>query len=409
MTHLLRLFAISSSFFIAAPILLAEPALVVTFASLPERIRAQNPDLAAARIRIREARARADQSGRRSNPELQVSVEHNRDYNEGRVELGLSQRFPVTDRLRREKSLTQAQVAIAENEVRVAEFDLISQARMALIEVLTIRERRGLLEQQTKVTNELAESIGQAAAKGEASPLDAGQARIETLRVVTESRQLDAKETLALAPLKILLGMNPSQKLAVGCKLPPVTLVTGGATIRRPDLETARLEIESAAQEIGIEETKRYDDIEAGIMVALDRTEDRPYGRETEGMFGFQMKIPLPFWNKNEGGIAEAAARHERKTLEHRALKRTISLQAASTSDEMREWAALIEEISNKLLPVAEEQSTTTETAWRNGQTTLQSVLKAREQRLQLAVSRIDAIREFHLASARHQAATGSF
>jgi hypothetical protein len=65
--------------------------------------------------------------------------------------------------------------------------------------------------------------------------------------------------------------------------------------------------------------------------------------------------------------------------------------------------------LANPELQLADEQktNTNTETAWRGGQVEFQSVLCAREQRLLLAATRIDALREFHLASTRHQAAIG--
>jgi len=56
-------------------------------------------------------------------------------------------------------------------------------------------------------------------------------------------------------------------------------------------------------------------------------------------------------------------------------------------------------------MPLAEEQRTLAETTYRNGQGEIQSVLRTREKRLQLAVARLDALREFHLARVRHETA----
>lgn len=81
----------------------AAPSVVVTLHSFGDRIRAQNPDLAAARLGIQEALGRLTQSGQLSNPELETSLESNSRIREGRLEIGLSQRFPVTERLQLEK------------------------------------------------------------------------------------------------------------------------------------------------------------------------------------------------------------------------------------------------------------------------------------------------------------------
>lgn len=398
---------ILSILLLAAPCLHGESSLVVTQAMLPDRIHSQNPDLAAARLRIREALARVRGAGRLSNPEVQMSAEQNRDFTEGRLELGFSQRFPVTDRLRREKEISMAQVSMAEAEVREVERTLIARARVSLIEVLALRERRALLEAQAKVTAELAESVRQAAAKGEGSPLDAGQARIEAARVSAEARQLDAREAGVVGSLKPVLGMSPNQQLVVSGKLAPPAAALPGNVAARPDLEAAKLGVEIAAQEVGLEEARRYEDLEAGVIAAAERTEDVPVGRRDDTLIGLQLKFPLPFWNRNEGGIEEAKARHQRKQLEHRALTRGILLEVESARTEMAEWAALAQDVTARLLPLADAQVSLAETAWRNGQAELQAVLRAREQRLQLAATRVEALREYHLAAARHQAALG--
>ena len=55
----------------------ADPSVVVTLATVGNRVRAQNPDLAAARLRIQEAVGRMNQSGRLANPEIEAGLEHN--------------------------------------------------------------------------------------------------------------------------------------------------------------------------------------------------------------------------------------------------------------------------------------------------------------------------------------------
>ncbi len=133
--------------------------------------------------------------------------------------------------------------------------------------------------------------------------------------------------------------------------------------------------------------------------------EDAPNGYDTEAIIGLRFKIPLPLWNKNEAVIEEAAARKERREMEAAALARSIALDAESAHADMKQWLALIHEINTKLLPLAEEQSTLAETTYRNGQGDIQSVLRSREKRLELAAAQLAALREFHLAKVRHETA----
>lgn len=392
-----------------APPLHAEPTAIVTLASIGERVRSQNPDLAAARLRIREAEGRLKQSGRLANPELETSLEHNPRFNEGRIEIGLSQRFPVTNRLQLEKDISLTEVEAAEAEVRDVGRRLTGQAREAVVKILATRQRRELLREQSVLSREFAGFLSDAAAKGEGSILDAGQAKLEATSLSAEIRQLAAAEAALAGELKPLLGMRPGETLDIGGTLPEPAL-PGRAVdpSKRADFQAAKLEARAAAQGVALEQARRYDDVEGGLFTGVERTEDAPEGFENEAIVGVRFKIALPFWNKNEGAIEEARAKQERKEKEAVALSRGIRLEAEAAQAEMVEWLALFGEINGTLLPLADEQKGIAETAYREGQGEIQAVLRSREKRLQLAASRLDALREFHLARVRHETALGN-
>jgi cobalt-zinc-cadmium efflux system outer membrane protein len=69
--------------------------------------------------------------------------------------------------------------------------------------------------------------------------------------------------------------------------------------------------------------------------------------------------------------------------------------------------ADLAMETRNNLLPLVIEQTAKLEKAYESGQADLLTVLRAREQRLQLETAALDAERDFHLARIRYEAAIG--
>lgn len=401
------LFALMACAITAQP-LVAESSVVVTLGSIGDRIRAQNPDLAAARLRIQEAVGRMNQSGRLSNPDLDTSFEHNSRFREGKFEIGFSQRFPVTGRLQLEKDVSLTELKASEAEVREVERQIIAKSREAVVKVLATRQRRELLREQVGISKQFADFLSEIAAKGEGSALDAGQAKLEATSLSTEIRQLDASEAALVGELKPLLGMHPGEALSVSGSLPIPSLPSVAADpARRPDFQAAKLNAQAAAQGVALEQARRYDDVEGGLFAAAERTEDAPEGYENEAIIGLRFKVALPFWNKNEGAIQEAEAKKERMEKEAIALGRGIRLEAEAARAEMAEWTRLIGEIDSTLLPLADEQSKLAEDAYRNGQGEIQSVLRSREKRLQLSAAKLDALREFHLARVRHEAALG--
>ena len=396
-------------FSIQVQLLLGEQALpIVTLDNVSHFVRKQNPDLAAARMLIKEASGRLAQSGRLSNPELQSSIEHNSRLREGRIEIGISQKFPITNRLQLEKDVSLSELEAAKAEVRETERKLIGRSLELVVNLQASRERRKLLSELIGVSTEFAEFLNKAAEKGEGSTLDAGQAKLETAILSVEIPQLQAREAALMGELKPLLGMRISDPMYVGGDLGDPTLPTKDLKpAMRPDLKAATLTSQAASQQVELEKARRYADVEGGLFFAGERAEDAPGGYEDEAIIGFQFKIALPLWDKNEGAIQEAKARKKRKDLEVDALRRNINLAAQSTRDEMTKWKRLIEEIDETLLPLAEQQSKFAEEAYRNGQGEIQSVLRTREKRLQLAASKLDALKEFHLARVRHKTALG--
>jgi cobalt-zinc-cadmium efflux system outer membrane protein len=403
----LHFYALLACAFTAQP-LLAEPSVVVTLDSIAGRIRAQNPDLAAARFRIKEALGRMNQSGRLSNPEIESAIEHNSRFREGKFEIGLSQRFPVTDRLRLEKDVTLSELKASEAEVREVERQLVGQARVLVVKLLSTRQRRVLLREQTAVSKEFSDFLSKIVAKGEGSALDASQAKLETTSLSMEIRQLDASETALVGELKPLLGMRPGESLNISGALPgPFLRAIPVDASKRPDFQAAKLNAQAAAQGVALEQARRYDDVEGGLFAAAERTEDAPDGYDNEAIIGLRFKMALPFWNKNEGNIQEAEARKDRKEMEVVALGRGIHLEAEAARAEMAEWKRLIDEIDENLLPLAAEQTQLAEDSYRNGQGEIQSVLRSREKRLQLSAAKLDALREFHLARVRLETSLG--
>ncbi len=170
-------FALAACLFVT-DLSLGEPVEILSYQSIPSRIHSGNPTLAAARFRINEAIGRMTQSGRLSNPSFETGIDHNIQSAEGKIEVGLTQKFPVTNRLALEKEITLAGVEAAEQEVRDVERLLVAEARQEFVRVLSIRERKDLLTKQNDLSNELAEFISGAAERGELSSLDAARARL---------------------------------------------------------------------------------------------------------------------------------------------------------------------------------------------------------------------------------------
>lgn len=388
----------------------ARPATTVSPDNVAGLVRSGNPDLAAARLSVAEAVARAKQAGRPANPEMESEFRQNPTASEGGLEIAFTQRFPVTSRLRLEKALALTDIKSAEAEIAERERELITLARETTLKCLAARERQSLLAEQAKLAGEFAAFLTASVSKGEGSPLDAGQARLEANALALEIRRLKAEEISLLGELKPLIGLRHNESVQLGASLPPAVDAGKRAPARthRPDYQLAIARIETAERGLELENTRRREDWQGAVLASVERMEDAPEGYQTDAMIGFRLSIPLPLWNKNEGAIEAADVRAKQARLEAEALSRRIDLETEAAYAEMHQWRELIREIDETLLPLAREQAILAEKAYRNGQGELQALLRARSQAVELSTSRVDALRDYHLAHTRHLAATGN-
>jgi len=391
---------------------LSLPALSVaadfTLSDIINRVRSHNPMLKAARMAVEEARGRQLGSGRLANPEFGYGFQNQSNVSPQTGVFSIDQAFPITRRLSLEKQLTSQLVGAAELEVRDAERRFIAEAQSLAVQLLSLTQQRALRQQQTALASKLSEFVRGRAKAGEISPLDAAQAQVDAQRLLLETRKLETSSVSLQGQLKPMLGLKPSDSLTLSGDLPSLTVPGMGAGwMQRADYQLAQTKIAAALTGKDLAKARRMPDVTAGLFASREMQDVTPTNRERTGFLGFRISIPLPFWNRNQGEIAEKTASAERARLESEALGNQIISEAETARREMQANADLADETRNKLLPLVIEQTDKLEKAYEQGQTDLLTTLRAREQRLHLEAAALDAVRDFHLARIRYEAATG--
>jgi len=372
------------------------------------RVRSHHPMLKAARMAVEEARGRQLGSGRLANPTLETSFQNESRTSPRTMLFGIDQSFPVTKRLTLEKQLSSQLVTAAELEVRDAERRLIAQAREHAVQILALQQQRILRQQQRELALKLSDFAKSRAAQGEISPLDAAQAQVDAQRLILEAKKLETQHTSLLGALKPMLGIAPQESLVLLGTLPALVMPGLLPWQRRADFQLAQTKITAAHTDAALAKSKRMQDVSAGFFASRENQGQPDGRREDTGFVGFRFSIPLPFWNRNQGEIAEKTATAERQRLEAEALGKQIASEADTARREMQANADLARETRDTLLPLVIEQTQKLEQAYQTGQTDLLILLRARDQRLQLESAVLDAARDFHLARIRYESATGA-
>lgn len=381
----------------------------LTLESAPLFALQHNPALAAARLRIDEARGRLNRAGRLANPEVELEMNRNIRAAEGAVGVTLSQKFPITARLRLEKAVTRTELAAAEAEVRNAERKLVADVRTSAVKLLALGGQQALRTRQVGNSRELSGFTRKRVETGEASLVDASLVDLEAQQLQTEVLQLDVERITLLGELRPLLGIAASDTPAITGSLPGVGEVPGrnAQLTARPDFEAAQNMAEAARQSVALARAQRWQDIGVGLNLTEERTEDAPEGFERDTFLGLRFSLQLPLWNNNSGRIQETTAASVRAEKEVNALALIINAEAVAARDVMAVLAKLVTSLDRDLLPKASQIEEQLRTNYSTGQTALTDVLRARDRRLLIERQRLDALRDYHLARIRHDAATG--
>jgi cobalt-zinc-cadmium efflux system outer membrane protein len=367
-----------------------------------------NPDLAAARWSIEQARGRLIQSGRPENPALEAELKPSVRGREGSFSIGYVQKYPRTHRLHLERAVSQAEMAAAEAEVRNAERLLRADVRTAATRLLAVKAQRALVEDHRKNSAALAAEAEQTAKKGEGSALDAAHYELEVQRRSLEMLNADAEAAALSAELRPLLGLKTTESLTISGELAAPDAGGGKANPQnRADYQAAVAKENAARTGVEVARAGRKEDASYGFFYEHENAEDEGYGLRKEDFIGFKFSLPLPFWSKNEGKIHEAEATAARARDERAALALKIHAEAAAARAEMAAAAKIVAQTSGPLIAKAKELEGRHEAANKLGQAPLSDVLRAREMRFELEEARLHALRDYHLARARLLAAEG--
>ncbi len=377
----------------------------ITLASVPRQVARANPELNAARFMIEEAKGRHLGAGRRMNPEIEVTARRMTGGREGGFSAGLMQKFPVTARLRMEKAVTAAQIAAAEAEVADKQRMLTAEAETMAVKILAMRAEIGIAERQASLAEKLTE-IATARAAANESAIDAAQMRLEARTQRNSIRRRQAGIAAMSELLKPMLGLSARDALDVTGSLPQARAPAAGQPgDARPDIQAALHRVNATGQSVDLAQARKWEDVSAGLMVDQSRTMDEPMGLRDETMIGVRLSIPLPFWNKNEGEIAETTAMRARAEAEVAALRLKAQGEASAARKEMQRLLPFLTENADQLLPMAQQQIERVRETYGNNKASLQDLLRARDQLLMVEMNTVEGLRDFHLARIRWKAA----
>lgn len=285
-----------------------------------------NPELEAARARLAAAQAALTTAGQRPNPTLQLPLQRARNPRDGESPwtLGLALDIPIETHGKRDARIAAAthQAAAAQLQVADTAWRLRSRLREQLLILWNTSARIRLLDQQADVDRSLAALLEARLRAGDASARDLGRQRLAAIQ--SDEELLAARKALGAARIQAaaLLGVRPDALDGIALDLaafdrpdPPLPMpdLRTRALRNRADVLGALESYEASQAALQLEIARQYPDVHLGPGYTFDQGVRKP---------GFDFAgIELPVFNRNEGPIAQAAARRQEAAANVRRLQ----------------------------------------------------------------------------------------
>ncbi|MBK7926044.1 MAG: TolC family protein [Bryobacterales bacterium] len=286
------------------------PAAVITLEQALALAEENHPRLKAGSARMDAAAAGITTAKARPNPEALAQGGGQTYRVPGNVS-GFVQSYSISQPLELGQ-LRPARIGLAERtrevsaqELAAIRLSVLAAVRRAFFQALRFQGEIEILRENLRTVEDFRERIKVRVDVGEAGRLELyrADAELATARAAVLSAQLRSVAALSqlrgavAAPLGDPITLAGS--LDPDAQLPPLEQLRQEVVDRHPDLARAKSEIRRSEARLSYETAQRRP--QPSIVAGFDRPPDVPIYRAG-------ISLPLPFWNRREGPIAEAVA-----------------------------------------------------------------------------------------------------
>ena len=370
------------------------------------RARDHGTDIALARGRLEEARARQALAGRRfqENPVLEVDGGYRRaDDDFFDYEAAVTQGLTAGGRRAAGRAGAQAAVERAEAELDGAVRALARQVAATFLRALDARERSALLGRGRQAADELLAATERRDEAGEATALELNRSRATAAEARAAESAAEAAAREALGELEALLALPPGGvsevrgSLAAGDPPPLDELLR--RLDRRPDLLALAAELRAAEAEIALGRAQGRPDL--GVRAGVGREE----GAElvTAGVV-----IALPVHDRGQATLAAGEARADalRRALD--ASRTAAEAEVRSRSAALAARLAAVRELESTALPALDDNDALAHKSFEAGEIGLGELLLIRREILSTRLAYLDRLLEAAVARRELEWAAGA-
>jgi cobalt-zinc-cadmium efflux system outer membrane protein len=372
----------------------------------------QSPELAAFSAEVRAREAAALQAGLLPNPVLRTDLEdfggsgRRAAFHSAQTTISLAQLVELGGKRAKRRRVASLEADLAGWDYEARRATVLAEVTKAFVGVLAAQERLALADELVRVAAASVRTVGDQVRAGAVSPIEQERAEVALDRERLERVQLEHDLAAAKATLAAAWGARTVTFTAVRGDLAHVTAPPPEAEFlatvdANPDLARWATELAQRAAALDLAKARRIPDLTVGVG-------GRHFDEDDTSGAVVELSIPLPIFDRNQGGIAEAHERLAKAKAEQAAAEAAVrSALGRAYQDLHAAWDRVVS-LRDRVIPRARAVFRGADDAYQRGLYRWLEVLDAQRTLFAVRDQYIQALAAYHVARADVERLSGT-
>ncbi len=404
-----------------------------------ERAERENKELTVSRKGLPIAAAAIKIAGAIPNPQFQAQLGFGPSFYHlftGQTQqIGYTQQFQTAAKRSKKVEVAKANYVLAQNQLDALRFDVHNRVRRAYAELTASEAYQALVEAQREVGLRLAEIAKKRVDAGKAAATEYMQANLNVQQFDTLRNQAKGRLQQASAALALLTGERPEKIEVIDVDdcgifrlstektdivpspqrtLPALNQLLATAFETRPDLRSAKQQVQVNEKAVALAKAQRVPDLFVGSGYTFATfVKHQPVQLVAEpnwlgnGVFvTVSSELPVLYQHQGEVLLAKANLRQSEKQVD--LLKSQIAADVITAYTQIEVTKENISIFQNELLPTSAEVSRIARLGYQVGSSDLPAAIVAQQQYQQTLSAYFDAVSAYQTAWADLEKAVGA-
>lgn len=385
----------------------ADPGMIVdasseslTLASLESMALAANPSVQRAAALVQAARWRAVQAGLAPNPE--AGIDFQQLGSDGLAEqygVAFSQEIVVPRKLRLDRTIVQHEARRLSQELQAERQRVLTDVRLAYVRALRADRQLELTRQLVEIGNKGVQISSELLRAREVSRADVLQAELEVEAANILYQNAFNARLAVWREIAALVGRQTMEPQPLDGDIEEITndLVFEESLTQiqsqSPEVAAVLAKIDRARCNLQRQLIEPQPNVTVGGLVNW-----RDNGANGNANGAVVVSLPIPIWNKNQGGIGEARYELAAAQRELQRIELALSQRLAPVFQRYSNAAEQVNRFRNRILPKAEETLNLTRQSYELGEIGFVNLLTVQRTYANNQLSYLDALESLRLA-----------